>query len=249
MDVGRGSDSNRVFSSQIAGRAYPRRTAKDKQMNVLFVGAHPDDIETYSGGTAALYAKMGANVFFCVATSGNICSSTHTMEEIKAIRRKEAEAGAAVIGAKLIMLDFDDEFLFDTRETRLAFIEAFRIADPDVVFCHWTHDYNPDHSTSSHMDTPAGVGFEPMLYVDITSTFDTKVDMVSKHESQNQWMIDIYGTDMSGFLKVPASFRGFQAGCKYAEAFRPSVRWGRTFLEHPLPQFRQVSGVWTCERQ
>lgn len=279
MNVGRGSDSNRVFSSPIAGRACPRRTAKDKQMNVLFVGAHPDDIETYSGGTAALYAKMGANVFFCVATSGNIGSSTHTMEEIKAIRRKEAEAGAAVIGAKLIMLDFDDEFLFDTRETRLAFIEAFRIADPDVVFCHWTHDYNPDHSTSSqivddcvhmasipliktktpptkkqiplvyYMDTPAGVGFEPMLYVDITSTFDTKVDMVSKHESQNQWMIDIYGTDMSGFLKVPASFRGFQAGCKYAEAFRPSVRWGRTFLEHPLPQFRQVSGVWTCERQ
>ena len=75
----------------------------------------------------ALYAKTGANVFFCVATSGNIGSSTHTMEELKRFGAT-IEAGAAVIGAKLIMLDFDDEFLFDTRETRLAFIEAFRIA-------------------------------------------------------------------------------------------------------------------------
>ncbi|MDD3588201.1 MAG: PIG-L family deacetylase [Thermoguttaceae bacterium] len=233
-------------------------------MNVLFVGAHPDDIESYAGGTAALYKKMGANVFFCVATSGNIGSSNHTMEEIKAIRRREAQAGADYIGAKLIMLDFDDEFLFDSRETRLAFIEAFRIADPDVVITHWKDDYNPDHSITSYivdncvhmasipliktktaptnkipyvyyMDTPAGVGFAPDVYVDITSTFDDKVEMVKKHDSQNQWMTDIYGTDMSGFLKVPAAYRGFQVGCLYAEAFRPSIRWGRTFDQHYLP--------------
>ncbi|MDO4586099.1 MAG: PIG-L family deacetylase [Planctomycetia bacterium] len=246
-------------------------------MNILFVGAHPDDIESYAGGTAALYAKMGANVFFCIATNGNIGSSNHSMEEIRQIRHKEAQAGAAVIGAKLIWLDFDDEFLFDNRETRLAFIEAFRIADSDVVFCHWKDDYNPDHSISSsivdncvhmasipliktksqptekiplvyYMDTPAGVGFEPEIYVDITSTFDTKVEMVSKHESQNQWMIDIYGTDMSGFLKVPASYRGFQVGCQYAEAFRPSIRWGRTFIEHPLPNVREVSSTWKLQK-
>ncbi|MBQ1455167.1 MAG: PIG-L family deacetylase [Thermoguttaceae bacterium] len=235
-------------------------------MNVLFCGAHPDDIETYCGGTAALYKKLGANVFFCVATSGNIGSSNHTMEQIKAIRRQEAQNGADTIGAELIMLDFDDEFLFDTRETRLAFIEAFRRADPDVVICHWTHDYNPDHSTSSrivddcvhmatipliktetkptgknkiphvyYMDTPAGVGFEPQIYVDITETFDTKVKMVGCHESQNQWMLDVYGTDMSGFLQVPAAYRGFQCGCKYAEAFRPSIRYGRTFNDHYMP--------------
>ncbi len=45
-------------------------------MNVLFVGAHPDDIETFAGGTAALYAERGDKVFFCVATNGNVGSST-----------------------------------------------------------------------------------------------------------------------------------------------------------------------------
>ena len=45
-------------------------------MRVLFVGAHPDDIEQYAGGTAAFYAKMGAKLFFCVATNGNIGSTS-----------------------------------------------------------------------------------------------------------------------------------------------------------------------------
>jgi LmbE family N-acetylglucosaminyl deacetylase len=233
-------------------------------MNVLFVGAHPDDIETFAGGTAARYRQRGDRLFFCVATNGNVGSSTLSPAEIAAIRQREAEAGASVVGAELIWLDFDDEFLFDSKETRLSFINAFRIADPDVVFCHWREDYNPDHSLSGYivdecihmasvpniktynpptkkiphvyyMDTPAGVNFEPSLYVDITPTFSTKVEMVKKHVSQSQWMIDIFGHDLEAFLEIPARFRGFQAGVSMAEAFRPSQRWGRTFIKHYLP--------------
>src|SRR5580765_8232707 len=117
-------------------------------MNVLFVGAHPDDIELFCGGTAALYAKQGHKVFFCVSTNGNVGSPTLPPEEIAAVRHKEAQNGAGVIGAELIWLDFDDEFLLDTRESRLAFIEAFRQSQADVVFCHFRQDYNPDHSIS-----------------------------------------------------------------------------------------------------
>lgn len=233
-------------------------------MNVLFVGAHPDDIECSAGGTAALYAKQGANVFFCVSTNGNIGSSTLSMDEIAAVRKKEAQAAADCIGARLIWLDFDDEFLFDTRETRLKFIEAFRIAQPDVVFCHWTEDYNPDHSISGKivddcihmgkiplietasevctkiphvyfMDTIGGVGFEPQVYVDIADVFEKKVEMAGKHKSQNCWMKDTFGYELDTFLEIPAKFRGLQAGCRMAEAFRPSYRWGRTFREHRLP--------------
>jgi len=233
-------------------------------MNVLFVGAHPDDIETFTGGTAARYAERGDKVYFCVATNGNVGSSTMPPDDIAAIRKKEAEYGASVIGAELIWLGFNDEFLFDTRETRHAFINAFRIARPDVVFCHWIHDYNPDHSISGYivdecihmssipnikteneptsgiphvyyMDTPAGVNFEPEIYVDITSTFSKKLEMLSKHVSQNKWMKDLFGYELDAFLEIPAKFRGLQAGVPMAEAFRPSIRWGRTFTKHMLP--------------
>ncbi len=233
-------------------------------MNVLFVGAHPDDIETFCGGTAARYKERGDRLFFCVATNGNVGSSTIPPDEIASIRRKEAQNGAALVDAELIWLGFDDEFLFDNRETRHAFINAFRIADPDVVFCHWRNDYNPDHSISGYivdecihmasvpniktekpptgkiphvyfMDTPAGVNFEPELYVDITGTFQKKVEMVGRHNSQNAWMKDLFGYEMEAFLEIPAKFRGLQAGVKMAEAFTPSRRWGRTFIRHYLP--------------
>ena len=236
-------------------------------MNVLFVGAHPDDIESYAGGTAALYAEQGHKVFFCVSTNGNVGSSALPKDKIAAIRHQEALNGAAVVGAELIWLGFDDEFLIDSVETRHAFIDAFRRAQPDVIFCHWREDYNPDHSISgmivdecAHMigipniktptpappngkiphvyfiDTPAGVNFVPEIYVDITKTFQKKVQMVRAHASQGQWMTDIFGYDMEAFLEIPAKFRGLQASCPMAEAFRPSYRWGRTFREHYLPK-------------
>lgn len=237
-------------------------------MRVLFVGAHPDDIEQYAGGTAALYAQSGAEIFFCIATNGNIGSSAMSRQEIMEIRHAEALAGAKVIGAEVIWLGFDDEFLFDDRPTRLAFIEAFRYAAPDVVFCHWKDDYNIDHSTSAHlvdaclhmasvplietrsppvdkiphvyfMDTQAGIGFEPEVYVDTTSVFATKVKMLGKHVSQNRWMTDLYGVDLSAFLEIPDSFRGLQAGCRFAEAFRCQNRWGRTFTRHHLPMIAE----------
>ena len=233
-------------------------------MNVLFVGAHPDDIECWAGGTAARYALEGHKLFFCVATNGNVGSSTLSSEQIASIRHQEAKKAAALVGAELIWLGFDDEFLLDSRETRLRFIEAFRLARPDVVFCHWLEDYNPDHSISgrivddcismakipliktSHpptdkippiyfMDTPAGVNFVPEVYVDIAKTFDRKVEMVRQHSSQNSWMKDLFGYSLEAFLEIPARFRGLQAGCLMAEAFRPSYRWGRMLTRHYLP--------------
>jgi LmbE family N-acetylglucosaminyl deacetylase len=235
-------------------------------MNVLFVGAHPDDIECWCGGTAARYAEDGHKLFFCVATNGNVGSAIHTQEEIAGLRRQEARNAADLVNAELIWLGFDDEFLFDTRETRLKFIEAFRVARPDVVICHWLEDYNPDHSVSGRivddcismakiplietehpplekipavyfMDTPAGVNFVPELYVDITKTFEKKTELVRQHVTQGDWMSKLFGYSLEAFLEIPARYRGLQAGCPMAEAFRPSYRWGRMFTRHYLPGY------------
>ncbi|MFA7019659.1 MAG: PIG-L family deacetylase [Sphaerochaetaceae bacterium] len=234
-------------------------------MNVLIFGAHPDDIESFCGGTALRYAQMGANLYFCVATNGNVGSPTLSKEETAILRRGEAQAAADMIGAQLIWLGFDDEFLLDSVETRHAFINAMRIADPDVVISPCRTDYNPDHSITGYivdeclhmagvpnieteapptkkpiphlyfMDTPAGVGFEPELYVDITSVFEKKVELLACHKSQNAWMKKLFNYEMDAFLEIPARYRGLQAGVPMAEGFIPSYRWGRTFIKHYLP--------------
>ena len=57
-------------------------------MNILAIGAHPDDIEISCGGTLAKYAKQGHKVFTATTTNGNIGSATLPMDEIAKIRKE-----------------------------------------------------------------------------------------------------------------------------------------------------------------
>ena len=122
-------------------------------MRVLAFGAHPDDIEEHVAGTLAKYAARGDEVFMCVATDGQIGSYKHTREEIAKIRRQEAQNSADVIGAHLIWLGYEDEMIFDDRETRMAFIEAVRLARPDIIFAppKGMRDYNQDHDITGYL--------------------------------------------------------------------------------------------------
>ena len=45
--------------------------AQEKKLNIIAIGAHPDDCDSKFGGTAALFAKMGHNVKFLALTSGD----------------------------------------------------------------------------------------------------------------------------------------------------------------------------------
>ena len=114
-------------------------------MNILAIGAHPDDVETMCAGTLAKYASQGHKVYIATATSGNIGSAVNSMEEIARIRKQEAANSAALIGAEYICLDYDDEMFYETKEVRLAFINLVRHCKADVIFTHSLHDYNPDH--------------------------------------------------------------------------------------------------------
>jgi LmbE family N-acetylglucosaminyl deacetylase len=193
-------------------------------MNVLAIGAHPDDVEINCAGTLAKFAKQGHQVFIATATSGNIGSATHSMEEIAKVRKAEAASSAACIGAEYICLDYDDEMFFESREVRLRFIDLVRYCKAEVILTHYANDYNPDHELTSkiirdiavmipiaHLKTPSppfdcipkifyfesalGLGFVPSEYVDISDCIDSKKAMLACHESQVAWMKANYKDD------------------------------------------------------
>lgn len=190
-------------------------------MNILAIGAHPDDIETSCAGTLAKFAARGDKVFLASATNGNIGSVTLPMEQIARIRKEEARQSAAVIGSEYICLDYDDEMFFEDRDARLKFIDLVRYCKADLILTHNPVDYNPDHELTSKiindiavmipiakLKTPNppydkipviyywepvyGMGFIPTDYVDITDTYHIKRQMLGKHISQAQWMKDNY---------------------------------------------------------
>ena len=186
-------------------------------MNILAVGAHPDDLEILCAGTLARYAARGDRVTMAVATNGDVGSATLPRAEIAAVRRREAEASARVIGAEFFWMDYPDEFLFSNAETRLEFLNLVRRVRPDVVLAHGPTDYHPDHRTTGgilwdirvmttvpnietaappcaqipevlYMDNIAGIEFAPEFYVDITSVFEKKKEMLACHKSQAAWL-------------------------------------------------------------
>ena len=239
-------------------------------MKVLAIGAHPDDIEVQCGGTLALYAAAGHQVTIAVATNGNVGSPTLSREEIAAVRHREQQASCDLIGAKLIWMDFDDEWLMNDRPTRTRFIDAIREADPDVMFIHGQSDYHPDHRISGqvaedaripasvrlvetalphitkiphvfYMDNPAGIGFTPEVYVDISSVYEKKRQMLLCHDSQDSWLRAVFGEDTSitDLMRDNSKARGLAAGCAYAEGFRELKTYPRTGTFAVLP------GFWT----
>ncbi|MBT2496726.1 PIG-L family deacetylase [Microbacterium sp. ISL-59] len=218
-------------------------------MNVLAIGAHPDDVDLLCGGTLARYAAAGHHVTVAVATNGDVGSQTLSRDEIASIRRVEAQRSCDVIGAELILMEYDDEWLFDDRETRTTFIDVIRAAQPDILLAHSVMDYHPDHRIAGQIAADARIPSAvrlvetqrpalaqiPKLYtmdtighldpnldvlVDITDVMDKKLEMVTAHASQRAWLDHIFGMDYVEFVIEQARRRGAEIGVDYAEKFR-----------------------------
>ncbi|MDB6094421.1 MAG: LmbE family protein [Verrucomicrobia bacterium] len=235
-------------------------------MNIIFFGAHPDDLEILCGGTIAACVAQGHKAWMAVATNGNVGSPTLTNAEIAAVRKSEAEAAARCLGATgLIWMDENDEFLFDDERTRLKFVDAVRQAQADVIVTHNPNDYHPDHVACSklasdarilsavrliktahpqtptspelfHMDSIAGLRFEPQFFVDISEHFELKQRALQSHQSQNLWLKSIFNTDLTSYVQIQSAFRGLQTGVRYAEAFVQPVYWPRKPVSLPFLQ-------------
>jgi LmbE family N-acetylglucosaminyl deacetylase len=120
-------------------------------MNILAIGAHPDDIEILCAGTLALYAQQGHNVFMAAFTCGDMGDLEVPPQELARVRKAESEASAAVIGARLLWPAVMDEHVFPNEAQRRIMIDLIRESDPDVILTHSPNDYHPDHRYVSQL--------------------------------------------------------------------------------------------------
>lgn len=233
-------------------------------MKVLALGAHPDDLEILCAGTLARFVERGDEVFMAHSCRGDKGHFEIPQEELADIRGREAERSASIIGAKSIGLGIDDLELRVTREATMKFVDLIRSTRPDLIVTHHPNDYMPDHTVTSrlafdasfiatlphtktdhphhdkvtpiiYMDTLAGVDFKPEEYVDISSSIETKIQMLSCHSSQVDWLRNHDGIDIIDFVSTVAKFRGLQCGADYAESFSRSHRWPRNPTTRLLP--------------
>jgi LmbE family N-acetylglucosaminyl deacetylase len=116
---------------------------------ILAIHAHPDDIETLGAGTLALLASLGHRITLVTATAGEGGATETSAEETARIRRVEAAAAAAIIGADYRCAGFGDLAVFNDDGSRRAMTELIRDVRPDIVIAASPVDYHPDHEAVS----------------------------------------------------------------------------------------------------
>ena len=119
-------------------------------MNILAIGAHPDDIEILCAGTLSLYAGQGHHVTIVPFTSGD---RGDTRNPARGACPTSGGGGPAsgIIGANLLWPGIMDEHVFPNPAQRRLMIDLLREFDPDVIFTHSPDDYHPDHRYVSQL--------------------------------------------------------------------------------------------------
>jgi 4-oxalomesaconate hydratase len=130
----------------------------------LVVSAHAGDFVWRAGGAIAAAVLRGERAVIVCLSYGERGESASqwlqgkTLDEVKAVRRAEAEAAAAALGADIEFLDLGDYPLTESVEGVDALVDVFRRAQPDVVLTHpLTDPYNGDHPAAARMALQARV--------------------------------------------------------------------------------------------
>jgi LmbE family N-acetylglucosaminyl deacetylase len=118
---------------------------------VLAVMAHPDDIEFTCAGTLILLARAGWRVHLATMTAGDLGSMTLGPKAIARVRRREAAASAAILGARYSCLGLRDLTIVYGEKAKRLVCALLRKLRPDLVVTHPPRDYMADHEETSRL--------------------------------------------------------------------------------------------------
>ena len=199
-----------------------------KRMNILAIGAHPDDVEYGCAGTLVKYAERQHRIFLMILTRGEQGGNGGY--------RREEQMNAAEI------MRVEKTFWGGYRDTRIplgraliARIEdAIREVEPDLIFVNYGDDTHQDHrilnqATQSatryvrnvvFFEVPTTQNFTPQIFVDIADTLEQKVQALEAHTSQVM-KTNVEDLSIIELARANAVFRGIQGRVKWAEAFMP----------------------------
>jgi bacillithiol biosynthesis deacetylase BshB1 len=123
----------------------------NETVDILAIGAHPDDVELSCSGTLIKEVEKGRSVALVDLTRGEL--GTRGSGEL---RLKEAAAAAEVIGAQdRVNLDLGDGWFENNQENKIKIIEQIRRFRPKVVLMNAVEDRHIDHGRASTLASEA----------------------------------------------------------------------------------------------
>jgi len=199
-------------------------------MKVLAIGAHPDDVEYGCGGTLALYAQRGHDVYLFVASDGSHGG-------VGEVRRLEQQDSALALGVREVFWGgYLDTEVPLSRDLIIGVETVIRRVGPTMIFVNSPDDTHQDHRNLAQAtvsatryipnflfyEVPSTQNFTPNCFTNVDKILDRKLAALEAHRSQVA-KTNIEDLTILELAVSCANFRGIQARVKYAEAFQ-SVR-------------------------
>lgn len=208
------------------------------KLDILAIGAHPDDVELSCSGTIAKEIENGKRVGILDLTRGEL--GTRGTPEI---RDKEAKIASKILGVSTREnLGFKDGFFINDKNHQLEIIKILRKYRPEIVLCNAITDRHIDHGKGSKLASdscflsglqkietsiddiiqepwrPKNVyhyiqwkNIEPDFVVDISNHIDKKIESVKAYTSQ------FYDSESKEPI-TPISSKNFLDSVKYRAA-------------------------------
>ena len=208
------------------------------KLDILAIGAHPDDVELSCSGTIAKEIANGKKVGILDLTRGEL--GTRGTPEI---RDAEAQKASDILGVSVREnLAFKDGFFVNDQEHQLEVIKILRKYQPEVVLCNAIKDRHIDHGKGSSLASDSWflsglrkietlidnvaqnpwrpkhvyhyiqwLHIEPDFVVDISEHMDKKMESVKAYSSQ-------FYDNSSKEPSTPISSKNFLDSVKYRAA-------------------------------
>jgi bacillithiol biosynthesis deacetylase BshB1 len=182
-----------------------------QKLDLLAIGAHPDDVELGCGGTLLAAVAEGKKVGIIDLTQGEL-GTRGTVAD----RLKEGLLAGEMIGAAVREnLGMKDGFFVNDQTHQMMIVEVIRKYQPDIILCNAPEDRHPDHGKAAKLVADAAFlaglvkvqtthngiaqtawrpshvfhyiqsrNLQPNFVVDISAYMDQKMASILAHASQ-----------------------------------------------------------------
>lgn len=223
------------------------------KIDILAIGAHPDDVELSCSGTMILHKLKGYTTGVLDLTQGELGSRGSV-----SLRQQESKAASEVMQLDLREnLSFRDGFFQNDEVHQRLLIQAIRKYQPDIILSTASKDRHPDHSRASWLIRDAcylsglvkiesefegrpqepwrpkklfnyiqDQYIEPDFIIDISSVIDTKMKSIEAYRSQ-------FKSDENDGPSTYISSENYVEKVKYRNALlgkKIGVKFGEGFL-------------------
>lgn len=181
------------------------------KLDVLAIGAHPDDIELTCSGTVMKMAAQGRKVGILDLTQGELGTRGN-----RKVRAREAARAASIMGVAVREnLRLPDGNIEVTMKNRLRVVRVIRALKPDVLLFPYPVDRHPDHEHAYALCREAWFSaglakvrtfdrgraqepfrprayyhymqwfeFQPSFIVDISAEYERRLEVIRAYRSQ-----------------------------------------------------------------